>query len=132
MHNRHTGVDRWIVARDVSGTENTVSESRIGNLQVEWLEAFVLVADYGKRTAAAERMGRDQGNLTKLVQKLERWFRQPLVETGSSPARLTPAGKEFVELAREVVQKLRNARPDLINENTVSAPLISGADVTID
>lgn len=108
-----------------------MDDSRFGNLQVEWLEAFVAVATFGKRTAAAQSIGRDQATVTKFLNKLELWFRQPLVEANSQPARLTPAGKEFLEVATRVVHELRAARPAFTVAKSPPPP-ISGANIRID
>jgi LysR family transcriptional regulator, hypochlorite-specific transcription factor HypT len=111
--------------------ESLMGDEPFGNLQVEWLEAFVAVVDYKKRTAAAERIGRDQGTITKFIQKLELWYRQPLIESGSAPARPTPAGQEFVKVARRVVEDLRAARPAPIAQDAPQVP-VSGADIRVD
>lgn len=100
-----------------------------GDLRLAWLETFVETADSKKRTAAAAAIGTTQFNVSKQLDKLWEWYGYPVVEPGSHPLRLTPEGTEFLKVAREVVQRLRDARPAPPSQ---PAPRISGADIEVD
>lgn len=103
-----------------------------GALKLAWLEAFVEVAGYNKRTAAAAAIGAKQSTVSKYMDKLWAWYGEPLVVPGSSPVRLTPAGADFLKVAQDVVQSLRDARPTSCNIEVSSASSISGTDIQID
>lgn len=84
---------------------------KFDGLSVVWLEAFVRVAESGKRTAAAAEMKISQGTVTKYVQKLERWLGgRMLLSDNSVPARLLPGGEEFLPVAKQILQMLDEAR----------------------
>ena len=103
-----------------------------GELRLAWLEAFVETVDSKKRTAAAAAIGTTQSNVSKQLDKLWEWYGYPVVEPGSHPLRLTPEGTEFLKVAREVVEKLRAARPASDAPPSQPAPRISGADIKVD
>lgn len=88
--------------------------AKFEGLSIVWLEAFVAVAESRKRTAAAARLGITQGTITKHVQHLERWLGRVLVFDGSSPARLTPDGDDFLPVARQILELLDNARRSVV------------------
>ena len=104
------------------------------DLRLVWLEAFVRVADSGKRTAAAAEMGIHQGTVTKHIQKLEEW----LGGSDSPPSRrlliddngkLYPGRQEFLLAAQEVLQLLKEARklPEPVEKPP--KPRISASDL---
>ncbi|PVM76381.1 helix-turn-helix domain-containing protein [Caulobacter radicis] len=84
--------------------------AEFGELRLVWLEAFVKVAETGKRTAAAEEMGIHQGTVTKHIQKLEHWLGRRLIVHDSVPARLWSEQDDFFDLAKQVVELLKDAR----------------------
>lgn len=102
-----------------------------GNLRLAWLETFVETVESTKRTAAASAVGTTQSNVSKQLDKLWQWYGYPLVEPGSFPLRLTPEGKEFLTVAQEVVQKLRDARPARGKMDVNPASPISGRDIKV-
>ena len=103
-----------------------------GELKLAWLESFVQTASYKKRTAAAAAIGTKQSTVSKHMDSLWRWYGEPLVVPGSSPVQLTSAGVEFLEVARVVVESLRDARPKANGTDVGSASRISGAGIQID
>ena len=85
------------------------------DLRLIWLEAFVRVADTGKRTAAAAEMGINQGTVTKHIQNLERWMgggdhSRVLMMDNVWPVSLTAEGEAFLLVARQVLELLREAK----------------------
>lgn len=84
-----------------------------GTLQIAWLEAFVLSADYKKRTAAAEVMGVTQSAISKYIANLEIWFgrgsRRVLIFDNRRP-QLTEDGKAFLPVAKRILADLQDAR----------------------
>lgn len=84
--------------------------AEFGELRLVWLEAFVKVAETGKRTAAAEEMGIHQGTVTKHIQKLEHWLGRGWLLDDGVPAGLFPCGEMFLPVAKQVLELLKDAR----------------------
>ena len=84
-----------------------------GTLQIAWLEAFVLSADYKKRIAAAEEMHVTQSAVSKYITNLETWLgggsRRFLMFDNRRP-QLTEDGEAFLPVARRILADLRDAR----------------------
>lgn len=89
--------------------------SEFDGLQLVWLESFVKVARWGKRTAAAHDMGIEQSTVTKHIQKLELWLggggvppaRKLLISEGG---KLLPDGDKFQPVAEQILALLKEAR----------------------
>src|SRR5690606_15581902 len=64
------------------------------------LSAFLAVADCGSFSAAAERLGRVQSNVTARIRSLEQRLGATLFERGRRGAALTPAGETLLQRAR--------------------------------
>lgn len=96
--------------------------AKFEGLSLVWLEAFVQVAESGKRTAAAEEMKVHQGTVTKYVQKLERWLGGKMLLDDGVPARLMPDGEKFLPIAKQILQQLDDARRPLAAAEAPPAP----------
>ena len=93
-----------------------------------WLEAFVQVAESGKRTAAAAEMKLAQGTITKHINSLERWLGKLLLDS-SVPANLLPDGEKFLPVAEQILELLDEARkPDA---PPPSRPSVSAQDIRV-
>jgi DNA-binding transcriptional LysR family regulator len=103
--------------------------AKFEELRLVWLEAFVQVAECGKRTAAAEEMGIHQGTVTKHIQKLEKWLGRCLLFDDSVPSRLMPDGEKFLPVARQILDELEKARGPLVPAETPPAPRVSAKDL---
>lgn len=100
--------------------------SKFNGLRVEWLEAFVRVAESEKRTAAAAEMGISQPTITKHIQRLEQCLGgRMLLADNSVPARLLPDGEAFLPVAKQILSLLEGAfsQPDLADQRP--APRVS-------
>ncbi|RYY22656.1 MAG: LysR family transcriptional regulator [Sphingomonadales bacterium] len=105
------------------------SEMQFSSLQVAWLIAFVESADY-KRTAAAGALGVNQSTVTKYIAKLESWYgggpRRLLMLHNMHPPVLTAEGKEFLPVARQLLEHLRAAQPKPLKLSSPSAEGFTG------
>lgn len=96
------------------GRKDGKGAAEFDGLRLIWLEAFVQVAETGKRTAAAAEMGINQGTVTKHIQNLERWLggghSRMLMVDNVWPVSLTAEGEAFLPVARQVLGVLREAK----------------------
>ena len=70
---------------------------------------FLTVAETGKISTAADRLGMTQPALSRMVVRLERQFRGRLFERLSTGVRLTALGATAVDLARHVLREIEAA-----------------------
>ncbi|WP_170233512.1 LysR family transcriptional regulator [Ornithinimicrobium humiphilum] len=68
------------------------------------LRAVVTLADHGTFTAAAAALGVSQPSLSRAVAECERRLRTRLFERTTRRVRVTPEGREVLELARRLVR----------------------------
>jgi len=72
-------------------------------LDIEAVQAFVLVADLSSFTRAAEAAGTTQSAISLKLQKLERRLGRRLVERTPRLVRLSAAGAAFLDRARDLI-----------------------------
>lgn len=72
-------------------------------MEIRLLRYFVALAEERNFTAAARRLNVSQPALSQQLQLLERRLGATLVERGTQPIRLTPAGEEFLVGARRIL-----------------------------
>jgi DNA-binding transcriptional LysR family regulator len=82
-------------------------------MDMRWLQDFLTLAETGHFTRAAERRNVSQAAFSRRIQSLEAWAGAALVDRGSFPIRLTPAGEQFREHAAEVLTRLIDARTEI-------------------
>lgn len=82
-------------------------------MDTAWLEDFVCFARSLSFTRAAEERNVSQSAFSRRIRALEIWAGAALVDRSSYPARLSPAGEEFLPVAQSVVASLAEARADL-------------------
>jgi DNA-binding transcriptional LysR family regulator len=70
-------------------------------LDIDLLRSFVLIADGGSFTRAAERVGRTQSAISLQVQRLESIVGHRLFIRGKDGVRLTPQGQYLLDRARD-------------------------------
>jgi DNA-binding transcriptional LysR family regulator len=75
------------------------------NLEVDWLRAFVSVADTGSFTAAGAAVAAVQSTVSVRIRKLELRLNQRLLERSAHRVMLTPVGADFLEDARLILRK---------------------------
>ncbi len=73
------------------------------------LQAFVAVVKYGSYTGAARELRFVQSTVTRHVQQLERDLRLQLLVRSSRGVQLTDAGRQFLPLARRVLDAAQRA-----------------------
>jgi DNA-binding transcriptional LysR family regulator len=78
-----------------------------------WLHDFVCLARTLNFTRAAEERSITQSAFSRRIRSLEAWAGGPLIDRGTYPLRLTPAGVEFLPVARGILLQLEQARLDL-------------------
>lgn len=78
-------------------------------MKLFWLDAFIAVAEQESFTDAAQTIGKDQGSVSRYVNHLALWLGKTLIES-YSPVKLTPDGKAFLPIARQVLALLSAAR----------------------
>jgi len=78
-----------------------------------WLQDFVCLARTLNFTRAAEERSITQSAFSRRIQSLEAWAGGPLIDRGTYPPRLTPAGVEFLPIARAILLQLEQARHEL-------------------
>ncbi len=75
-------------------------------IDFDGMQAFVMVADLGSFSKAAERLSITQTALSRRVQKLEGLLDQRLFERTTRHIALTPAGAHFLGQARALVDEM--------------------------
>jgi LysR family hydrogen peroxide-inducible transcriptional activator len=78
----------------------------IGNYHIEWLTAFVAVAQYGGFSAAAKALYRSQPRVSNHVAALEQELGTRLFDRSTHPAALTPEGRALLPHAQHILQRL--------------------------
>jgi DNA-binding transcriptional LysR family regulator len=79
-------------------------------VELRVLEYFLSIADLGSVTAAAQEVHVTQPSLSRQIQQLEKELGLTLFRRGEGPLRLTPAGRAFLPVARDLTARARLAR----------------------
>lgn len=82
-------------------------------MQSKWLEDFLLLAQERSFTRAAELRHVTHPAFGRRIRALEAWAGTPLIESGSGPVRLTPAGEAFRDTAEQMVRTLAQSHDEL-------------------
>jgi DNA-binding transcriptional LysR family regulator len=82
-------------------------------MEIKWLEDFVTLADTSSFSRAAELRNVTQPAFSRRVKQLEVWLGAALINRGSIPAELTPAGRNFLPVAQDTIRSLYAAREAL-------------------
>ncbi|MDP3813978.1 LysR family transcriptional regulator [Pseudomonas sp.] len=77
------------------------------------LGMFVATAEHGSFSRAAEQLGKTPSALTKAVSHLEAELGAQLFERSTRRTLLTEAGRLYLETARQVLQRLRDAGEEI-------------------
>lgn len=110
------------------------------NVTLRQLRAFVLLAQTGKFTLAAQRMHITQSALSTLVKELEQGVGARLFDRHTRMVEMTAAGADFYLVAQKLLDDLdtavagmgdlaalRNGRVSIVASTVISASLLSGA-----
>ena len=79
-------------------------------LDLEWIEDFLVLAESGHFSRAAEARLVAQPAFSRHIRALEEWVGVDLVDRGAHPVELTEAGRKFLPLVRDAVASLEAAR----------------------
>lgn len=82
-------------------------------MQLKWLEDFISLAKERSYTRAAELRHVTHPAFGRRIRSLEAWAGTPLIEPGSGPVRLTPAGEAFLETAEQLTRNLTQSHEEL-------------------
>lgn len=81
---------------------------------MDWIKAYVAVADRGGFLQAAQSLGRAQSRISEQVAKLEADLGVTLVDRAVRPVRLTVAGEVFLGRAKDLLATLDTARAEMV------------------
>lgn len=79
-------------------------------MEIKWLEDFVTLADTSSFSRAAELRNVTQPAFSRRIKQLESWLGATLISRATMPAELTPAGRNFLPVAREAIRTFYAAR----------------------
>lgn len=79
-------------------------------MELKWLEDLVAVAQKGHFARAAAERFVTQSALSRRIQSLESWVGAKLLDRSEHPIKLTSAGEEFIQFAREIISSSYKAR----------------------
>ena len=96
-------------------------------MEIKWLEDFLAVASSGNFSRAAEARNVTQPAFSRRLKALETWIGVPLLDRGSYPITLTPAGKKLLPVAERIVRDLRASRDEMRAASTVSRAMLKFA-----
>ncbi|MCC7487255.1 MAG: LysR family transcriptional regulator [Burkholderiales bacterium] len=78
-------------------------------LDIDGIQAFVLIAELGGFQRAAERLRLTQTALTRRIQRLEAYLGLKLLDRTTRSVSLTTVGEEFLPQARRLVEELTHS-----------------------
>ena len=79
-------------------------------MDIRWLEDFLIVAETGNFTKAAQMRNVSQAAFSRRIKTLEWWLGTDLIDRNSVPTRLTASGELFREQAAEIIERIASAR----------------------
>lgn len=96
-------------------------------MELKWLEDFISLARSGSFSRSATERHVTQPAFSRRIQALELWLGVALIDRSAYPTRLTPAGRQFREVAEETVRQLHAVRQGLQDGTGSGAGTISVA-----
>ncbi|AZE22690.1 LysR family transcriptional regulator [Pseudomonas chlororaphis] len=82
-------------------------------LDIDTVHAFVLIADFGSFTRAAQALDTSQAAISLKLKRLEERLGYRLLERTPRHVRLTPVGEQFMQAARELLRAHERALGDM-------------------
>lgn len=79
-------------------------------MDIRWLQDFLIVAETGNFTRAAQLSKVSQAAFSRRIKTLEWWLGTVLIDRNANPLRLTASGEVFREQAAEIVAQIADAR----------------------
>lgn len=78
------------------------------NLDTKWLEDFLMLAEIQHFSRAAEARHITQPAFGRHIRALEKAVGQPLIDRSTTPISLTPAGRQFRTVARNMIAQMED------------------------
>jgi LysR family transcriptional regulator, hypochlorite-specific transcription factor HypT len=97
------------------------------SMEMKWLEDFLSLVDTRNFTRSAELRFTTQPAFSRRIKSLEEWIGTSLIERGTQPISLTPAGQKLRPVAEEVLRRLFQVREDIQHLDHASASTITFA-----
>lgn len=91
-------------------------------MELSWLEDFLALASNGNFSISAAQRNMTQSAFSKRIKALEQWMGTQLVDRRTFPAVLTPAGKEFRDVAQNTLNVMHAERGRLRSSLSRSSP----------
>ncbi|MDT8924521.1 LysR substrate-binding domain-containing protein [Pseudomonas taiwanensis] len=82
-------------------------------MQIKWLDDLMAIAECKNFSRAAELRCVTQSALSRRIRSLEEWVGVELVDRGTYPVQLTPAGQTFCDETRQALGALMSLRASL-------------------
>jgi DNA-binding transcriptional LysR family regulator len=82
-------------------------------MELRWLQDFLMVAETGNFTRAAEKRNTSQAAFSRRIKSLEAWLGFDLIDRSVYPTQLTPQGERFREHAGELLRQMLDSRGEL-------------------
>lgn len=96
-----------------ASTSVSLCEERNAKMDTNWLEDFISFARTMNFTKAASERHITQSAFSRRIQSLEIWVGAELIDRKTFPATLTPAGEEFLPIAKNMIGALYRSRDDI-------------------
>lgn len=96
-------------------------------MELKWLEDFVSVAERKHFSLAAADRFITQSAISRRIQSLESWVGTDLIDRSHHPIRLTPAGEEYLKIARAMIGDAYEGRAQINQFSPISASGITMA-----
>lgn len=79
-------------------------------MDLNWLRDFICLGRTLNFTKAAEERNITQSAFSRRIKSLENWLGAPLIDRAHYPVRLSRSGEQFLDVAKETVAQLTDAR----------------------
>ncbi|WFU17820.1 LysR family transcriptional regulator [Bradyrhizobium sp. CB3481] len=91
----------------------TIAGNAGSMMELRWLQDFLMVAETGNFTRAAEKRNTSQAAFSRRIKSLEAWLGFDLIDRSVYPTQLTPQGERFREHAGELLRQMLDSRDEL-------------------
>lgn len=82
-------------------------------MELKWLEDFIAIANRQHFARAASDRYITQSAISRRIQALESWVGTPLLDRSQNPVQLTPAGEEYLIIAKDMVERSYDGRASI-------------------
>lgn len=111
-------------------TNLKLTDSRSLPLDIRELKIFLTVAEQLHFGRASQICNLSPSALTRTIQRLEEQVEQPLFLRDNRTVRLSPAGEQFLDYARQTIQQWQTFSSKLKNEQAIAGTLSIYASIT--